>query len=94
MNVLVYVLVELEDIPKEKLKLNSLAGILHTGVWVSKLKKAVKSQGIYRLLKMELKVFYDKRQYGLWMTSVDSVYVFKPLPYSIVMVGSIVTPKR
>lgn len=58
MYVLVYVLVDVEDIPKEKLKLNSLVGILYTGVWVSKLKKAVKSQGIYRLLKMELKFFF------------------------------------
>lgn len=30
----------------------------------------------------------------LWMTSVGSVYIFRPLPYSIVMVGSIVTPKE
>lgn len=58
MYVLVYVLVDVEDIPKEKLKLNSLVGILYTGVWVSKLKKAVKSRGIYRLLKMELKFFF------------------------------------
>ena len=41
-----------ENIPKKKLKLNSLARISYLEVWVSKVEEVVESQGIHSLLKI------------------------------------------